>query len=509
MFGDDYRAALIDAYWVAVMHDPSTPPPPELDPAMADLVRRLATQARPSEPDERFIAELRCLLAEAAAARVTRPTLAAFQRKTLQPTWSWTVGGRFAAVIALLVAVWGVLVTIHSRPVQAEEIIQRVQTVSTAPAMNGIETMTLTQVTTYGIDYNVPDGQRPTDYRAHRTVYQVWYAAPYRLRVEERAIKVMPDGQELERWEIASVSDGLTHWWYNETSNTVRIEPAGAGSLTNIPFASVEFNNSPNRLLREQRPCMQPELRGKEDVVGREAYLIVFVRTCPVPDGPQSGMGEQQLWIDAERFVVLKEVQLNFDGSLWRAREITHIEYNTPIDPEQFTFVSPPGAHVVEPSIPVVGPESFRRQLVALARRAPFTIFAPRVLAGAYVPRQPALLDRLILIFALPEKATADRMPAQSTVTVYERAATDADARRWWPKRTEIVTISGVTAHYDPGITKTDGHIVNRSLSMIRDGVAIDIYSNALSREELIAFAESLELVDPRSSDSIPSDHAR
>jgi outer membrane lipoprotein-sorting protein len=333
---DQQQADLLQAYRAALAHDPDASPPAALDPLYAQMARGLE-RLRPPAPDPATRSRLRT--------RIEREMTQA----TATRGWGAGIGGwRFltklqplpipfvlAAVIVLAVAAGLLAQAVRPRGVSAAEVIERARS-----AEGGFHSFVVTE-TAEARAAGAPAGSGRV-----RSEITRWYEAPGRWRREVASLVIGPDGQAVRGTGLTSVSDGDTVWIYRAGDNVVMVRPfTPDGSAEEIgPFPEVTGGLAP--LLDQVTACYTPQLRGRDSVAGRTAFVIDLGRShCPADAEAGAQPAGWTVWVDTETYLILKSVQM-LDGTPVYTSTVTNVQYNVPIDPARFAFALPAGARV-------------------------------------------------------------------------------------------------------------------------------------------------------------------
>lgn len=326
---------------------------------------------------------------------------------------------------------------------------------------------------------------------------QRWYEAPNRWRVESAFSTTSPRGQQ--DGKTITVSDGTDLWSDRQPGNAVQINQLSAswngfGDLH--PFGPPPAGLG--AFLKQAGACSTPVLQGSDTVAGRPVYVIdLGVTKCPSATAPEIN-GRRLLWVDTETLFVLKSVQYSgVDGTPLATTEVTHVQYNVPIDPARFSFAPPPGASIQDfrPK-PAPSASQDAQQLQTLARQVTFPIFAPHDLPPGLVPRQPRLdpIVGLQLDYVPLSEASTTSVAEQSGVTIREQAATYTLVANW-TVRAETTSIAGREGWLRRGVHNADGSGADSAALVLRDGTLIAVSSFTVAPEELVVIAASLEPV--------------
>lgn len=154
------------------------------------------------------------------------------------------------------------------------------------------------------------------------------------------------------------VRNGEMQWHFRlRPTKTVVQQPIASGDSITPHKLAFHFE----RLRRN----FTPEYVGTEKVAGREAYVIAIKPN-------NSDLPTRRVWVDTEKFVVLKREQRASDGTLIQSVEFETVNFTPEFSRETFEFTPPPDAKVVREEWNVVP------NMRALQSNAPFTPAVPR-----------------------------------------------------------------------------------------------------------------------------------
>lgn len=177
---------------------------------------------------------------------------------------------------------------------------------------------------------------------------RVWYAAPGRSR-----IAVLGDGSESDLvsdghglWSWSSADRTATHWalpWGR--AGTPQITTPSP--MTTTPMTPMTPLQLAQRALRAIDPTTKVTTNGSAVVAGRSAYLLTLA-----PRTTRTLVDSIQIAIDSATHLPTR-VQVYAVGHAAPALSVgfTHFDPTTPSS-ARFTFTPPPGAKVVEKSLP-------------------------------------------------------------------------------------------------------------------------------------------------------------
>jgi outer membrane lipoprotein-sorting protein len=245
--------------------------------------------------------------------------------------------------------------------VSAEAILQQAQVVAEQPSAGGVDSFMMTQEISWTrLARWLPENVEPTQEDQETIIMNrtVYFQVPNLTRRETDDVQILRgrnafgDGPEVS--ESLSVSDGVNYWTYIPEHN--RVDEASPDSAVSNAFElalypsrlqMAQFANINNALME----CYEPRLEGSQVVAERDSWMINLGQaTGCLPDtigGEQ--IGGVRVWVDKETHFILKTVMYEVPNErvLYEA-EVTHIEYNVPLDPALFTFTPPSDAIIQE-----------------------------------------------------------------------------------------------------------------------------------------------------------------
>jgi hypothetical protein len=314
----------------------------------------------------------------------------------------------------------------------------------------------------------------PDDGRPEREVATVrfWFEPPLRVR-EERA------GDH--RWLV--VQDGAS-WWCTFEDGTVHVGEDDSGDLQARAGGDVLPLLDPAPLLG----FLQLEPTGRAKVAGREALLAVGVPRAGASvhtlDEVVPGADRYDLAVDAELGVVLR-LEARREGQLLYRSEIRRARFDEPLPDHVFQYDPPDGATIVHAD-DAAEPSAGREEIAAM----PFFAWAPR--------HRPGWTVRIDVVPAIADEPAAliltVRGPAGEGVVIREWESADgvepwSDAAthdRWEP-------VEG--NELDLRVCRPGEDWQPLRVRVERAGTAIELVSYTEDADELVALAESLELV--------------
>lgn len=286
-----------------------------------------------------------------------------------------------SAVAGVLVGVIGLyLWIIQPKLVDAHEILNKAQNAQVLSTNSGICTFTLTQK----IDERSSSGEFHAEIKR-------WFQEPGQCRIESRWSGWMPE----DKGTMTFICDGTTEWI--QEGNSITISKATPQPETDdITPWSRQKPGLTNVLNQVTDRYSSPKLKGEETVAGRTTYVIdLGLPNSFSNSAPELNNGRRVVWVDKETFFLLKTVQYSpTDDSVVGVMEVTHIQYNIPIDPVVFSFTPPQGAHVQDLRSGNYPPKTNPPKLTSLAEAretVSFSIFIPTSVPEGLVPEPPTL----------------------------------------------------------------------------------------------------------------------
>ncbi len=421
--------------------------------------------------------------------------------KTPQVLLPWAAG--FAALVVLLAAALALTTWLNKpRPASAQKIIQKAQASLQSPAAGGVQSYVLSET-----QRSAPLNPRTSGLsQAERTQVvqsqtQRWYQVPNRWRTEYAVTTLDAQGKVLNSVSFAQISDGADVWQYSPADGTVtinRLEPSMSGMAAMAPFGENVQNLSD--LFQRASTCYDAKVTGDARVAGRETYVIdMGPSLCPSASAPEMN-GKLVLWVDKETFFVLKQEEYSTQGdTVVMSSEVQQVQYNTPIDPGQFTFTPPSGAKVqdMRPK-PTPSASQYQAQLGQLAGQLGFPLFAPGYVPQGLGPLQPyqqAVGDtQVTLSYVPPTEAAQNVVAGPRGVSIQQQRATDSLVAQW-TEGAQSITLTAGTAWLRRGVRNADGTGSDSSVLVVRDGTLIAVSSFQVAPEELVKVADSLQVV--------------
>jgi DNA-binding CsgD family transcriptional regulator/outer membrane lipoprotein-sorting protein len=330
------------------------------------------------------------------------------------------------------------------------------------------------------------------------------------------------------RWEIDSQEDGETalgttividgawQWVYSSATNTysksaipelpdaVQTRPLAFGAFVG-PVGAVSKQAFLDGL-RELETLDFVREAGTATVLGRETTIIEFGPASrsssqgsaplggPTPAAAtQTSSGVVRVWLDEERMVAMRYV---VEGSPAEVRaEVVRLDWDAPVPARRLTFEPPGGANLVDADTGPVASSHTETGSISgggtLWYTTPPGFFMVTYLPAAFAARdyerqfdannQPT---RLIVTFAGAGPA--------AEMTVEQSRSSAPLPLRDEPMENLLVGGAGAFLAERAGDTGSGPEF---ALATRRDGINITITAHGLSREEVIAVAEGLELV--------------
>ena len=159
--------------------------------------------------------------------------------------------------------------------------------------------------------------------------YQMIQKNPNKMR----SVVVMPE----EMAGQTTVSDGVTMWMYEPAANKVTII-----EMPETPDASeMDYSNFIGSILNESHVLME----GTDELDGRDTYILTLE-----PKENESldvSLPDMKVWVDKETWTPLK-IEMGIEDEYQSVIEYRNFEVNTGISDEEFEFIIPEGAEVVD-----------------------------------------------------------------------------------------------------------------------------------------------------------------
>lgn len=475
----EQMADLLEHYLMELEANPNAAPPRGLDPQMIQAVQKLNAYFDAPEPSPEFVTSLRGTL-DREAARLAQAQNTQTRRAFALPRWSFVGIGA-----ALVLALGGFLVlAARPAPVSAEQVLNQARSVANNLAATGVNTFELESESEQII---LGDAVQPIAGMSH-TVTSMAYAGPTRWRVQGTTTALGDTRQTL------NVSDGSTLWTYDASNNIVQ---ANIATGEGFPLPNV---GSLQALQQDASNCYTPQVVGEQAIAGRAAYKVELGENkCPAASVPTFN-GTRTLWVDKETFFVLRDDFISADGKQnFSSYLVTRVRYNIELPGDLFQYTPPPGAQL-EDNRPKPAPSltEFQNQVAELARGADYPLFVPSALPQGLVPRAPRFQPQeslLKLEYVPPEEASSDTLADSNGVTIQQVRAGYDTVRNWTTGAApvEIDGAQGWLRDGGPGSQLNTG--VNSAVMLLRDGTFLSISSFALTVNELMEIARSLEPV--------------
>jgi outer membrane lipoprotein-sorting protein len=323
-------------------------------------------------------------------------------------------------------------------------------------------------------------GDEPPDVHEERSRF--WWQPPDRLREEVES--------EARGQTRTTVLDGGLWWTYTpdwgamsnvELDEEERAQHGAGGGERFRPLldpsallAVLEFDE-----ITESVGRLRVRARPRDDLDSMHLHLHVV-----------AGADEYELELDRDTGIVRRLASF-LDGRELAVTELTEIALDENFPADTFVFTPPPGIEVLPPE-----PHSHRHySLEEAAEAAPFTVF--------YVPELPEGDWRLYVRFSAPR--TRPPLPAHVSL-VYHRAdgrgalvvaqRAPGEGGFGWagfaPPELETIERDGIT--FTVGRADLERGSQN-AVAFERDGTAIQLQSQEVAVETLLALAESLRPV--------------
>jgi outer membrane lipoprotein-sorting protein len=166
---------------------------------------------------------------------------------------------------------------------------------------------------------------------------EVWEKSPSQIRIH------VLESTESQYVGVQMVSDGKVASLYDPRANQVLVGPLADLELP-LP---AELLGPVQELVQQVLDATTIELVGEEEIAGQPTYKLSLESSEDPSDGVLPGNGTATLWVDKERWFVLKatyEASSLGQGSI----EILSLAVNTGLDDELFRLASPEDAKIVE-----------------------------------------------------------------------------------------------------------------------------------------------------------------
>lgn len=516
------QAERLEAYWAALERDPAATPPAGLDVDLAQTAQRLVNGLRPPEPGPAFVSQLRRQL-QAQTAELPCPGDPA---PTHRSGWWQRLGqlvhspGPVRLAVATLVVAALVAASFAIRrpqPVSAQAIIQKAQAAATSPAVGGVQSFVLTKVCRFRLaNGRLDPGGSDSESEEIVSVTRRWYRAPDRLRSEHEQRALLPDGTEVPRSSWLHINDGRDVWLYYPNENRVTVNRPSPDQMLKGDTSALDMGAGDlNALLQEVSTCYNnPKITGNATVAGRSTYVIdLGPSLCPV--GPRDMSGRRVIWVDEETFFILKQEQYSKAGDrlIWQS-EVTSLQYNVAVADAVFTFTPPAGASMLDErhqALPTPVPGSslppgstadpqqaaLLAALEPLAREVDYPLFVPEHIPAGLAPRLPKLQPQgegkkeAWIEYVSAGEVEQDTMP---TLRIIERLATYESVITGTNRAIPIAVDVG-KAWARLGFRDVSGNSRPAEVLVLRDGTLLRISSYALTAEDLLEIASSLQAV--------------
>ncbi|MBL7063856.1 MAG: DUF2092 domain-containing protein [Anaerolineae bacterium] len=166
---------------------------------------------------------------------------------------------------------------------------------------------------------------------------ELWEQSPNKIRTEAL------EASEPDLVGMLLVSDGQQGWTYDPQRHRVVVGPMGDLELPPPQEMLIELQDTIQAML----DASDIELAGEETVAGRPAYKLWMSPKEDSKEGSFPGDGKATLWVDQERWIVLKAT---YESGAFgqRSMEVQSFELNPGLSNDLFTFQAPEGAEVVD-----------------------------------------------------------------------------------------------------------------------------------------------------------------
>jgi outer membrane lipoprotein-sorting protein len=159
------------------------------------------------------------------------------------------------------------------------------------------------------------------------------------------------------------VRNGGTQWLYLPRLKKVRVQ-------VQQPM-NPEEEKAPKRLpppLARLLRNMTPRSVGEDKVAGRDTHVLELT---PIQDNPQLPLRKIQVWVDKEKFVMLKREHYGRDGGILLSAYFRTVDFNPRLTEDTFKFEPPPDAQIVREEWKVA------KRLEQLRDKTPFAPVLP------------------------------------------------------------------------------------------------------------------------------------
>ena len=207
------------------------------------------------------------------------------------------------------------------KPMTAEEIVAKIQ--ETVESTKDAHALVAVDVNAQGLLMSA--------------TAEVWEKSPDKVRA------VVLDASQSDLVGTTVVSDGQQAWYYEPSRNRVLV---GAAGDMDTPLPQ-ELLSGLQEIVQAVLATSDVELVGEEEVAGLPAYKLTASPKEEAAPGVFPGNGTATLWVDKERWIVLKATYEA--GSFGQGTmEVRSFELNPGLSEDLFTFVVPEGAAVVD-----------------------------------------------------------------------------------------------------------------------------------------------------------------
>jgi outer membrane lipoprotein-sorting protein len=290
---------------------------------------------------------------------------------------------------------------------------------------------------------------------------EVWEKSPDKVRA------VVLDASQSDLVGTTVVSDGQQAWYYEPSRNRVLV---GAAGDMDTPLPQ-EALNGLQEVVQAVLATSDVELVGEEEVAGIAAYKLTASPKEEAAPELFPGDGTATLWVDKERWIVLKAVYEA--GSFGQGTmEVRSFELNPGLPEDLFTFVVPEGATVVD----VSAQEPVPMTLAEAQAAATFPLLVP-----GYVPAGATLVE----VFKAGD----------SFVLRYDHSTQISFTVVQGPELAGLPSLGqsqNVTVRGQSATVVSDEAGGNTFLYWTENGVTVTVAGH-ISRDEALQVAESLE----------------
>lgn len=254
---------------------------------------------------------------------------------------------KLVLVLMLALIISGIFLFTHAHPVNAQEILQRAQSVMVDLHANGISSFEMISETISSA--TVPNGivAPPVSSGAIQSQLHTWYQETDHWRYEMRFV----DEQHQYEAPQITIADGTSIWSYDPKRNFLQIHDGVIGNLGKGNEPGIYgLRGGLDAILKSADQCYDPAVIGEDTMIaGRKTYTLYLGSSkCPrvaaaAFDGPQT------IWIDQQTYFILKREIKDIDNEvIIYSMTVTDIHYNHVIDPGIFTLQVPDGTTIFD-----------------------------------------------------------------------------------------------------------------------------------------------------------------